>query len=305
MREQVGYLLGQQPELQLTLAVLVVQDGAIIAEGYGPDCGVDKTLISWSMAKSMTHALYGLLVKDALIDLDSPAPVAEWAHDARSAITVQQLLNMSSGLQFFEDYVDADKSDCIEMLFGSGQHDVAGYGASLPLEHTPGTVWNYSSGTTNILCRIAGEVLGGAESMHTYLTNRLFEPLGMASAVPKFDAAGTFIGSSFVYATARDFARFGLLYLNDGMVGDQRILPEAWVDHATSAVAYVPDTEPYGYGAHWWLWPELDAFACQGYEGQRIVVVPKKNAVVVRLGKTSADASPAFNEAMHALVRAL
>ncbi len=303
LRDQVGRFLSQPPELELTLAIVVIKDGEIIAEGYGPGAGVDHTFISWSMAKSMTHAVYGLLTLDGLVDVNEPAPVAEWANDDRRNITIQHLLNMRSGLRFAEDYVDAGTSDCIAMLFGEGQADTAGYAAGLPLDHEPGTVWNYSSGTTNILCRIAGQRIGGGQAgMAAYLQSRLFDPCGITSAIPKFDAAGTFIGSSFVYATARDFARFGLLYLNDGVVNGQRILPEGWVDHAREAIP-VPETETYGYGAHWWLLPEFGAFSCNGYEGQRIVVLPSQNAVVVRLGKTTAANSDTLNARLHDLLR--
>ena len=305
LRAQVGHFLSQPPELELTLAVLVVQDGTIIAEGYGPGAGVDQTFISWSMAKSMTHALYGLLTVDGLIDVSEPAPVAAWQKDDRRQITIQHLLNMRSGLHFTEDYVDAGVSDCITMLFGDAKDDAASYAAGLPLDHQPGTVWNYSSGTTNILCRIAGDRIGGGrEGMETYLRTRLFEPCGMTSAVPKFDSAGTFIGSSFVYATARDFARFGLLYLNDGVVSGQRILPTGWADHARTPVP-VPETETYGYGAHWWLLPEFNAFSCNGYEGQRIIVLPDRNTVVVRLGKTTAANAETLNNALHVMLRSL
>ena len=150
-----------------------------------------------------------------------PAAVPEWlaAGDPRRAITLQQLLEMRSGLRFAEDYVDAGVSDVIEMLFGTGQHDVAAFAADFPLDHAPGTVWSYSSGTTNIVSRIVGDVVGGGEAGHARASSseRLFGPLGMASADPRFDDAGTFVGSSFLYATARDFARFGYLYLRDGV----------------------------------------------------------------------------------------
>jgi CubicO group peptidase (beta-lactamase class C family) len=305
LREEVGWFLSQPPELELTLALVVVKDGEIVAEGYGPGAGAEQTFISWSMAKSMTHAIFGLLTIDGLIDVRDPAPVPAWQNDDRRHITVQQLLNMRSGLRFAEDYVDAGVSDCIAMLFGEGKADVASYAAGLPLDHEPGTVWNYSSGTTNILCRIAGDLLGGGrDAMNDYLRNRLFEPTGMSSAVAKFDDAGTFIGSSFVYATALDFARFGLLYLHDGLINGSRVLPSGWADHARMPVP-VPDTETYGYGAHWWLLPEFNAYSCNGYEGQRIIVLPDRNAVVVRLGKTTAANADTLNSRLHALLRTL
>lgn len=305
VRSVVGTMLAQPPELGLTLGVLVVKGGRVIAEGYGPKCGSDAGLVSWSMAKSVTHALIGLLVVDGRLEVDAPAPVPAWQHDDRSGITVQHLLNMRSGLRFNEDYVDAQTSHCIEMLFGDGKADVAGYAAALPLDHAPGTVWNYASGTTNILCRIAGDLVGGGEEgMRAYLHDRLFAPLGMTSADPRFDDAGTFIGSSFLYATARDFARFGELYLHDGVAAGRRILPDGWVGHARTPIE-VPDTETFGYGAHWWLWREHNAFASHGYEGQYIIVVPAHDAIVVRLGKTVEADKPALWAQLHRLLDAL
>ena len=233
--EAVGRLLSQPPELGLTLAVVAVHGGEVVAEAYGPETDADTTLISWSTAKSVTQALVGIAVRDGLLDLDEPAPVAEWRGDERSAITIRQLLTMTPGLRFVEDYVDAGISDCLEMLFGGGQHDVAAYAAALPLEHAPGTVWNYSSGTTNIVTRILGErVGGGRDGMQAWMTEQLFGPLGMTSADPRFDDAGTFVGSSYLYATARDFARFGSLYLDGG----RDILP-GWVDLARTPVPLV------------------------------------------------------------------
>ena len=249
------------------------------------------------MAKSITHALVGICVADGLLDPGAPAPVPEWAGDERSTITLQHLLNMRSGLRFVEDYVDGEVSHVIDMLFGEGKDDVAAYAAVLPLEARPGERWGYSSGTTNIVCRIVGDAIAprygdGEAGMTAFMRERLFDPIGMDSAIPKFDARGTFIGSSFVYATARDFARFGELYRNDGRWDDTRILPAGWVDHARQPTP-VPDAEPFGYGAHWWLWRnEPDSLACHGYEGQRTIVVPSRELVLVRLGKTPAEQGP-------------
>jgi CubicO group peptidase (beta-lactamase class C family) len=173
------------------------------------------------------------------------------------------------------------------MLFGSGKDDVAAYAASFPLVAAPGTVWNYSSGTSNIVARAVGAVIGGGEeAMRRFMNDRLFGPLGMRSADPRFDAAGTFIGSSFLYATAQDFARFGYLYLRGGVWEGRSLLPEGWAEHARTPTA-VPATEPYGYGAHWWTWPgEPGSLAGHGFEGQRVVVLPARDLVVVRLGRT-------------------
>ncbi len=160
---------------------------------------------------------------------------------------------MRSGLHFVEDYVDDQTSNCIEMLFGGTDPSHAAYAAAQPLDHPPGEVWSYSSGTTNILCRIVGDVLTGAsggdpaarrQAVERYLAERLFGPVGMTSAIPKFDDAGDFVGSSYVYATARDFARFGELYRHDGVTDSgsgARILPEGWLDHARTKVAHDPE----------------------------------------------------------------
>jgi CubicO group peptidase (beta-lactamase class C family) len=172
------------------------------------------------------------------------------------------------------------------MLFREGKDDVAGYAIARPARHEPGAVWNYSSGTSNIVAALAGRAAGGPEPMRRLLVDDLFGPAGMTSAIPKFDAAGTFVGSSFVYATARDFARFGHLYLDDG----RDLLPPGWVDHARR-ITPGSDGE---YGAHWWLRPgdTRGAFYASGYEGQRTVVVPAKELVVVRLGKTPIELAP-------------
>ena len=274
------------------LALVVVQGGRLVAERYGPDTTPDTRLISWSMAKSITHALVGIAVRDGRLDIDAPAPVPAWAGDDRQAITTRQLLQMRDGLDFVEDYVDAEVSHCIDMLFGSGKQDVAAYAAARPLAHAPGTTWNYSSGTSNIVARIVGEAVGEGGVL-AFIQKELFDPLGMSSAVARVDGAGTFVGSSFVDATARDFARFGLLYLRDGIWEGRRLLPAGWVDDARTFTAHDPDGM-FDYGTHWWLWRDRHgSFGCHGYEGQFIVCVPDLDVVVVRLGKTPAELRPA------------
>ncbi len=298
----------QPPELGETHAIVVVHHGEVVAEQYGPETGPDTTLISWSMAKSITHALVGLLVRDARLDIAAPAAVPRWQDDddPRREITLDQLLHMRSGLEFVEDYVDDQVSDVIEMLFGSGAADVAAYAESRPLAHEPGAVWSYSSGTTNIVSAIAGRAISGDGEAGTrsYLDRELFAPAGMTSATPRFDATGTFVGSSYVYATARDFARFGELYLHDGMVNGTRILPEGWVDHARAMTSPpVPPEEPHGYGAQWWLWDDaFGTFGAHGYEGQYTLVVPPLDLVVVRLGRSPVELQPAVKVDLHRLI---
>lgn len=276
-----------------THAFLAVQGGKIVAERYWRGFTETSTHPSWSQAKSVTQALIGILVRDGKLDIYAPADVPEWhgTDDPRRKITLDQLLRMSSGLKFAEDYVDAGVSDVIEMLFGRGKDDVAAYAANLPLAHPPDTVWNYSSGTTNIVARCAAQALGeSGDAFRSFMFRELFEPLGMASATPKFDAAGTFIGSSFCYCTVRDFARFGLLYLRGGVWDGTRILPEGWVDYARTPTP-VPATEEMGYGAHWWLgMVGPGSFSANGYEGQYTVLVPELDLILVRNGKSPLDA---------------
>jgi CubicO group peptidase (beta-lactamase class C family) len=277
------------------LAVLAVQGGRVVHEQYAEGVTADTALISWSMAKSITQALIGFAVDDGLLDLHAPAPVPEWADDERSAITVDHLLRMCSGLRWCEDYVDDTVSDVISMLFGDGRADMAAFAAAFPLDHEPGTVFNYSSGTTNILARIVGGLYDDVEAL-------IRDRLGLADAVPGFDGAGTFVGSSYVDAPARTFARFGELYLHQG----EDVLPAAWCEYARteSPVPVDPDERPYG--AHWWLFRELPgSFAAQGYEGQRTLVVPDKDLVVVRLGKTPAERAPELDEWLVELVTSL
>ena len=201
-----------------SLALLVEHRGQVVLERYGtqPDTAfgpggevdASTTLISWSMAKSITHASLGAAIHAGLLDVEmlaAPVPVAAWRGTPKEPITWLDLLEMRSGLQFVEDYVDDAVSNCIEMLFGAGHDDMAEYAASLPLLHEPGTHWNYSSGTTNILSRALGDLVHGGLrgdaarlAMEHFLADKVLGPLGMTSAIPKFDGAGTFVGSSFV-----------------------------------------------------------------------------------------------------------
>jgi len=302
LQDRIDAVFERPVDQGISLAMVVVHGGDVVAERYGtrPDTvfgpgepvTADSPLISWSMAKSITHAAVGLLVADGRLDLAAPADVPEWRGTDKQRITLLDLLEMRSGLEFVEDYVDGDTSHCIAMLYGDGAGDHAGYAAALPLIHEPGTVWNYSSGTTNIITRILGRVIGGGrEDMEAFLRDRLFDPVGMTSAVPAFDEAGTWVGSSYVHATARDFARFGELYRNDGLAeSGERVLPPGWADHGRTFVAHDPTDDlelGFDYGRHWWMWPEFGgSIAAHGYEGQFTIVVPDRELTVVHLGKT-------------------
>jgi CubicO group peptidase (beta-lactamase class C family) len=272
-----------------TFVWLVAQRGELVFERYADGRSREETFVSWSMAKSMLHALVGVLVGEGRLDVSQPAPVERWQGDGdpRGAITLDHLLRMIDGLDFFEGYEAGRHSDVLEMLFKSGKDDVAAYAESRPLVHRPGSWWSYSSGSSNVISAVVGRAVGGGEpGMHAFMRRVLFDRIGMASAKPRFDAAGTFIGSSYVFATARDFARFGLLYLRDGVWEDERILPEGWVDHART----ITPTSSGGYGAHWWHALHDDGiFTANGFNGQYIVVDPGRDLVLVRLGLSTPD----------------
>ena len=303
--------------LARSFAVLVVHGGRLVAERYQgalehfdrPPTPVtaETTLLSWSMAKSMLHAVVGMLVADGQLALDAPAAVPEWADpgDPRHAITLRQLLAMRDGLDFAEDYVDGELSDTIEMLFGAGQADMAHFAADRPLAAPPGTRFNYSSGTSNIISGIVARAVGPGESYARFLHGRLFGPLGMTSADPEFDEAGTWVASSSMYATARDYARFGLLYLRDGVWDGVRLLPAGWVDYGRTWVSEDPD-DASPYGAHWWgvAGDTLGTFRASGYEGQSITLCPALDLMVVRLGKTPHEREPNLIPWRAAMVRA-
>lgn len=276
-----------------TRAMVVVHDGEIVAERYAAGYGRESALAGWSMTKSAVNALVGVLVHDGKLALDAPLEVPEWSapDDARRAITLRQLLHMSSGLRFSESYGNP-LGDVLWMLFGTG--DAARFAAGKRLAAPPGRQWYYSSGTTNIIARALRRAVGGSEADYlTFPRRALFEPLGMASGVIEPDAAGAFVGSSFMFASARDWARLGQLYLQDGVWEGARILPEGWVAFtATPAPA-----SPGGvYGAHFWLrLPALyaptgeaglprDAYHAVGHEGQLLTIIPSRRLVVVRLG---------------------
>jgi CubicO group peptidase (beta-lactamase class C family) len=282
-----------------THALAVVCGGRLVAERYGAGHGPDEPLCSWSMAKSVTHALVGILVREGRLDLRAPAPVPAWQDptDPRRAITLDHLLRMCDGLEFTEDYVDQGVSHVIEMLFGAGKDDVRAYAEARPAAHAPGSVWSYSSGTSNVVSGILGRMLGGEPGLRAFMTAELFGPLGMQSAEPRFDAAGNFIASSFVFATARDFARFGLLYLRDGLWQGRRILPPGWVDHGRTATP----ASKGEYGAHWWLATDGSGiWNASGYNGQYIVIDPSRDLLVVRLGDSTPEKK---GEVVRALAR--
>lgn len=302
-RRSIEEMFDDTARFERTYAVLVVHRGKLVHERYAdelehwdrPNEPVtrDTPLLSWSMAKSVLHAGVGMAVADGLLELNERAPVPAWSSpdDPRHDITLEHLLTMRDGLAFNEDYIDGETSDVIEMLFGSGAADVAAYATARPLAAEPGTRFNYSSGTSNIVAKILSDALPDGDAT-AFLRDRLFTPIGMHRAVGRRDEAGTFVGSSYVYAPAREMAKFGLLYLRDGMWDGTRILPEGWVDHARRERSWDP-VDDVGYGAHWWTTRDgLGTFRASGYEGQAIVICPTHDLIVVRLGKTDAVHTP-------------
>ena len=245
----------------------------------------------------MTNALLGILVRQGRLDMHAPAPIKAWAdpQDPRHAITPDQLLRMTSGLDAGQSLHDVGPFDpAAQMLFA--EPDMAAFAAQAPLAYPPGTHWNYTDPSTLLLSSIVRERAGGdAASTYAFVHRELFDKLGMQHATLEFDAAGTPIGSSHLWAPARDWARLGLLYLHDGVVGGQRILPPGWVEYSARQT---PGAEFIGYGAGFWtnrgsgygpgyriaagLPP--DAFLARGSHGQYVVIMPSQQLVIVRLG---------------------
>jgi CubicO group peptidase (beta-lactamase class C family) len=276
-----------------TRGALVVYKGRIIAERYADGFGKKTAHLSNSVAKSFTSALVGILVGQGKLKVEDPAPIDEWhgKDDPRAKITLEHLLHMSSGLEFEENYTKI-KSDTTFQFVGG---DLAGFSAAKPLVAPPGTHWSYSTGTSNILGRIVRQAAGAtlAESF-AFPRRALFDRLGMRDTVLEPDAMGNFVGGSYVFASVRDYARLGQLYLNDGVWNGERILPEGWVAYTRTPTAHAP--EDRGYGAQFWLntgtnpavqrYPALpaDTYAMNGHQGQHVFIVPSRDAVVVRVG---------------------
>ena len=264
-------------------AFVVLHEGKVVAERYREGLNARTRLLSWSMAKSFTNALAGIMYGDGLVDIFAPPGIPEWQGDERAAITLNDLMQMQSGLEWNEDY--GNRSDVNLMLHR--EKDMGLYAIDKPLEHKPGTFWYYSSGSTNIVMRYLRGKFASDKEFLTYYRERLFAPLGIHNAVFEPDMSGTPVGSSYLYITAREFASFGQLYLGDGVFQDLRILPEGWVGYTVTPASDSKD----GYGSFFWLnkdkfWPDIpeDMFNCQGHDGQEVFIIPSKDLVVVVLG---------------------
>ena len=287
------------PPYRNTKAIVVLRDGQVIAERYAPGYGIDTQLLGWSATKSVTNALIGILVRQGRLSLEGPAPIAAWSdpHDPRRAITVDNLLRMNSGLDI-GDSLTAQATTAFDpsayMVYGV--RDMAAFAERAPLKAAPGTQWNYTNGNTLLLSKIVRDLTGGdAAGVLAFARRELFDKLGMHHVTLEFDAVGTPIGSSHMLASARDWARFGQLYLNDGVAGGERILPAGWVDYSAKAT---PGSERFGYAAGFWTnrgtgggqsyriarGIPSDAFMARGANGQYVIVVPSQHLVVARFG---------------------
>ncbi|MFT4198779.1 MAG: serine hydrolase [Pseudoxanthomonas sp.] len=274
------------PPYRQVRAIVVMRDGQVVAERYAPGIGPDTPLPGYSVSKSLIHALIGILVRQKRLVADAPAPVAGWrsAHDSRNAITLAELMNMTSGLDFTENESGFDPVS--RMLFI--ERDMAGFAESARLKNSPGKYWEYTSGNTLIVSKILRDTVGGhAEDVLRFARRELFDPLNMRSIVMEFDAVDTPVGSTGILASARDWARFGQLYLDNGQVDGRSILPQGWVARAAQPTLGTS----YGEGfwtnagndpdARWRIAHGMppDTFYASGNFGQRIVIIPSHHLV--------------------------
>ncbi len=303
-----------------TRAVLVLHEGQIIAERYSAPYHENTRFVSWSMAKSVTGVLIGLLVADGRLRLDESVPIPAWQRsgDPRGEITLRQLLQMRSGLRHSEEADPVYAADTVRMLFLDGRDDMAAYAEAQPLEDEPGAKFEYSSATSVILADLASRSLTESrdpalrrQAVTDYLRTRLFEPLGMKSMLPEFDAAGTLIGGSLIHGTARDWAKFGEFLRAGGSVKGAQLIPRGWISFMTS-----PSPRNPGYGAHIWLnrvQPDghealfpgkgpASIFALIGHLGQYVVVSPQQSLTIVRLGKTGDAERGAVRDRLAAII---
>lgn len=282
------------PPYHRTTAVVVLRDGRIIAERYAPGYGPDTRLLGFSMSKSLTVTLVGILVRQGKLSVTARAPLSVWtqASDARHDITLDQLLRQTSGIDVTQNNSGFDRNSRIEFI----DTDKGQAAQSVGLTHPPGSHWAYTDANYLLISRIVRDAVGGqADDVVAFARRELFEPLGMRDPIIEFDETGTPIGSSFSFATARDWARLGQLYLDDGVVASQRILPAGWVEYVSTPTLETgygagfwvnrrPGLVP-GWGAPWGL-PDAppDTFFARGFMGQYVIVIPSRHLVITRLG---------------------
>lgn len=276
---------GSEP-LKKTLGLAVVYDNQLIAEQYMEGYDAWTRFHGWSMTKSITGAMTGALVGEGVIDIKSPANIPEWQNDERKDITVENILHMSSGLEWLENYFTI--SDATVMLMQSD--DMFASISSCSLEHEPGSFWNYSSGDANLLSGLIRDAIGDEDEYHGYAYSRLFHRIGMLNTVVETDASDLFVASSFSYGSTRDWARFGMLFLNNGVFEGDTVLSRDWVEFMKSPA---PASNGQYAGTFWLKEPEAenaltdvpeDLFFADGFLGQRVYMIPSKKLVVVRMG---------------------
>lgn len=271
------------PETQKTRTFLVLYKGHLIAERYIDGFDKDTPILGWSMTKSVLATCFGILEHQGKLEMDWPAPIAEWKDDERKNITLDHLLRMQSGLEWDEDY--STISDVTRMLFLDS--DMTKAQKDKKAIAKPTEIWNYSSGTSNLLSGILRQQFRSHQEYLDFPYAALIDRIGMQSMVLEADIAGNYVGSSYAWASTRDWARFGQLYLNKGNWNGEQVFAPEWVDYITTPTIHSNGT----YGAHFWLnaegkYPDVpkDLFSCNGYEGQHVFMIPSKDLVVVRTG---------------------
>ncbi|MEM9328372.1 MAG: serine hydrolase [Bacteroidota bacterium] len=289
---------------KITRATLVFHMGELVAERYAPGFDSNSRLLGWSMTKTITALLYGILERQGRLSLDDPAPIPAWEGTDKEGITIRHLLNMSSGLAWSENY--ADRSSVTVMLYESDAMGVMAASASKEFE--PGEAWYYSSGTSNILAALLSSYFEDQKTYQRFPYEALFAPLGMKSMCMETDAAGYFVGSSYSWATARDWAKLGLLMLNQGVFEGDTLVNPSWIEFMREPV---PASDGL-YGGQLWLnaggkmsaTPD-DAFSARGFHGQRVQVIPSQDLVLVRLGETYFEPNFDFDEWNQRVISAL
>ena len=276
-----------------TRSVIILYKDQIIAEKY--DTGFDKNskILGWSMTKSITATYFGILQYQNKINLNNPAPISEWANDERKKITINDLLHMNSGLEWEEKY---DRiCDATKMLFQAD--DMGKVQLEKPLIGKPNASWNYSSGTSNLLSKILRKQFKTHQEYLDFWYSSLIDKIGMYSMIVETDMAGNYVGSSYGWATTRDWAKFGTLYLHNGNWNGEQLFDKSWSKY----VATPTPTSGGRYGGHFWLnssgkYPDAprDLYYASGFQGQKVIIIPSKDLVIVRMGLTD-DESFDFN----------
>jgi CubicO group peptidase (beta-lactamase class C family) len=266
-----------------TRAVLVIYRDKIIAEKYDTGFNKNSKILGWSMTKSVTATIFGILQKQGKIDVSKSAPIAEWKNDERATITISDLLHMNSGLEWKEDY--SKISDVTKMLFYDA--DMSKAQINKPLVGITNATWNYSSGTTNMLSGILRSQFKTHQEYLDFWYSALIDKIGMNSMLIETDMVGNYVGSSYSWATARDWSKLGLLYLHKGNWNGEQLFNESWAKY----VATPTNGSKGKYGAHFWLnaggkFPDVprNMFYCSGYQGQMVAIFPSQDLVIVRMG---------------------